>query len=202
MQYRKIICGETVIEFHNNWLGEETVIANGQLVSKKSSVYGTNHPFNVLEQGNQVRYVLRTRVNDNLAVVLDIKRNGTYIHEDLPVKFAFGTGIPQNKAKKNGLRKLNEYDLDEALDEFVVALETDPQDPEIYFHMACAYSIQEKTEEGFESLRKAVKNKLADTEMILNHDMLAFLRMHPAFEDFLHSGFSIYNKRLVAKKPE
>jgi tetratricopeptide (TPR) repeat protein len=202
MQYRKIISGETVIEFHNNWLGEETVIANGQLVSKKSSVWGTSHPFNVMEQGNQVRYVLRTRVNDNLAVVLDLKRNGVYIYEDLPVKLSFGTTKPQNRSKKNGLLKLKEYDLDDALEEFMIALETEPQDPEIYFHMACAYSIQEKTEEGFESLRKAVKYKLANTEMILNHDMLAFLRMHPAFEDFLHSGFSTYDKALVAKKPE
>ncbi len=32
---KKINIGETVFEFHNNWLGEETVIVDGQIVSKK-----------------------------------------------------------------------------------------------------------------------------------------------------------------------
>ena len=36
-----------------------------------------------------------------------------------------------------------------------------------------------------------------DTEMILNHDMLAYIRMRPAFEDFLNSGFTDYDEKLV-----
>lgn len=63
----------------------------------------------------------------------------------------------------------------------------------IEFHMACAYSILERTEEGFNCLQKAVTYGLPDTEMILNHDMIAFLRMDPAFEGFLNSGFTKYD---------
>ena len=35
--------------------------------------------------------------------------------------------------------------------------------------------------------------------MILNHDMLAFIRMHPAFENFLNSNFTKYEKGLIEK---
>jgi tetratricopeptide (TPR) repeat protein len=202
MQYRKIISGNTVIEFHNNWLGEETVIANGHLVSQKSSIMGTNHFFNVMENGDTVRFMLRTRINNNMAVVLDLKRNGILVAEDIPVSLSFGIGKSQNKLKKKGLIKLKEYDLDAALEDFIKALVEDPKDPEIFFHMACAYSVQEKAEEGFEALRNSVKNNLGDTEMILNHGMLAFLRMHPAFDDFLKSGFKKFDKSLFEKKPE
>ena len=33
--------------------------------------------------------------------------------------------------------------------------------------------------------------------MTLNHDMLAYLRMHDAFEGFLNSGFREYDPDLV-----
>ena len=72
------------------------------------------------------------------------------------------------------------------------ALKIAPKDPEIYFHMACAYSVMENTEAGFEALQKAVEYGLPDTEMILNHDMLAFLRLQEAFEEVLNSGFTKY----------
>jgi Tfp pilus assembly protein PilF len=91
---------------------------------------------------------------------------------------------------------LKEYALEAAVVELNKAADVDPDDPEIYFHLACAYSVLEKTVEGFESLKKAVENRLPNTEMILNHDMLAFLRMHEAFEDFMKSNFTEYDKSL------
>lgn len=193
MQYQKITSGNIVIEFHNNWLGEETVIVNGQVVSKKSSVWGTNHYFTISENGADVRYILTTKVVDGLQVALDLSRNGELIQENVPVKFGSMPKKPANKAKKRGLAELKEYGLETALIEFEKALEQDPNDPEIYFHMACAHSVKENTGDGFWCLKKAVDNGLADKEMILNHDMLAFIRMHPAFEDFLNSGFTEYD---------
>lgn len=66
--------------------------------------------------------------------------------------------------------------------------------------MACAYSVLERPWEGFEALKKAKELHLQDTEAILNHDMLAFLRMRDAFEGFLNSEFKAYDKNLLKKK--
>ncbi len=114
----------------------------------------------------------------------------------------YGTmpGKPKNDAKKLGITKLKDFDLEEAVIEFRKALDVDSKDPEIYFHMACAHSVLENTLEGFESLKKAVENHLPNTEMILNHDMLAYLRMHPVFEDFLNSNFTEYDVKLIEEK--
>jgi tetratricopeptide (TPR) repeat protein len=192
MQYKKIRSGDTIIEFHNNWLGEETVIINGQIVSKKSSVWGTHHHFSVFESGHQVRYVLTTKVGANLQVFLDLRRNGELIKEDVIVPY--GTmSQPKNNAKKNGVVKLKDYELEEALKDFEKALDIEPNDPEIYFHMACAYSVLEDRKSGFECLRNAVKHKLKDIDMIFKHDMLAYIRMSKAFENFVNSNFTEYD---------
>lgn len=204
MQYKKLTSGDTIIEFHNNWLGQETVIVNGQIVSKKSSVWGIHHPFQVMENGQQVNYVLTTKVNQHMQVAVDLSKNGEVIQEDVIVGFGSKSTwkTPENKAKKQGLLKLNDYDLHDALTDFEAALKISPKDPEIYFHMACAYSILEKVTEGFDCLKNAVANNLQDQEMILNHDKLAFLRMHKGFEDFLNSGFTEYDENLIAKKED
>lgn len=194
MQYQKITSGDTVIEFHNNWLGEETVIVKGQVVSKKSSIWGIDHKFSVQEKGKEVRFILTTKVDANMQVLLDLRRNGKKVVEDLPVKLGWMPKTPKNLPKQQGIQKLKEYKLEEALVDFKEALKENDEDPEIYFHMACAYSVLERTQEGFEALRKAVEHNLQNTEMILNHDMLAFLRLHDAFEGFFASGFKKYDK--------
>lgn len=200
MQYKKLTSGNVVIEFHNNWLGEETVIVNGQIVSKKSSVWGAHHDFTIMENGQKARYLLTSKVGHNMQVLLDLRKNGAIVQEDVPVDWGSKPKLPQNNLKKQGLLKLKEYDVKSALIEFEKALELEPNDPEIYFHMACAHSNLENTREGFACLKKAVENGLQHTEMILNHDMLAFLRMQDAFESFLNSGFTTYDISSVEKK--
>ena len=195
--YKKLKSGNTTIEFHNSWTGEETVIANGQVVSKKSSVWGTNHYFTVMEDSHHIRYILTTRINESLQVVLDLSRNGKLLYEGVPAQFGWKSGRPRNNAKREGLSKLQEYDLELALMDFERALEIDPEDPEIYFHMACAYSVLERTQEGFEAIKNSVACGLQDQEEILKHDMLAYLRMHEAFEGFLDSGFTEYDGGVV-----
>ena len=198
MQYKKISLGQLIIEFHNNWLGEETVIVNGQIVSKKSSVWGTNHHFKVLENGHLNRYILTTKVNEGLQVVLDLSKNGRLIKEDIPVQFSTRGFKFGNKEKKKGMAALKDYELEKAVKHLNEALKQAPKDPEIHFHLACAYSILEEGEKGFNSLKSAVHYGLKDTEKILNHDMLAFLRIQDAFEDFLNSGFTEYNSNQIS----
>jgi lactoylglutathione lyase len=199
MQYKKLTSGDTVIEFHNSWTGEETVIINGQIISKKYSVMGTHHHFSLLENGEQVKYILTTKVNASMQVFLDLRRNGEVVHGDIPLPMGTKPKLPTNTEKKKGITNLKEYDLKEAITNFEKALEIDPKDPEIYFHMACAYSIMEDTVNGFEALKNAVANKLSDVESILNHDHLAYLRMHHAFEAFLNSNFTQYDETVLKK---
>lgn len=194
MQYRKIVADETVIEFHNNWMGVETVIANGREVSRKSSVWGTSHHFSVLEEGHPTRYTLISKLTELGGVQLDLLRNGAILHEGLAVNWGSKPARVRSKAKRLGLGKLNDYDLAGALNDFEEALKTDPGDPEIYFHMACAYSVMERPIDGYEALRKSVKYGLNDKEQILTHDMLAYLRMRDAFQSFVESDFTEYDK--------
>ena len=194
MQYRKIVAGETVIEFHNNWMGVETIMANGREVSRKSSVWGTSHHFSVMEDGHPTRYTLISKLTEMGGVQLDLLRNGELLHEGLAVNWGSKPTRVRNKAKRTGLAKLNDYDLLEALKDFEEALKTDPADPEVYFHMACAYSVLERAEDGYEALRKSVKFGLNDKEEILTHDMLAYVRMRDAFEGFVASDFTEFDR--------
>ncbi len=197
MQYQKLAAGETIIEFHNNWLGEETVIINGQVVSKKSSIMGVHHPFTLLENGQEVKYVLTSKVDAALQVFLDLRRNQVIIHENIPVSFGTAPKLPKNTFKQQGIFFLKKFQLEKAITYLLQALEITPGDPEIHFHLACAYSVLEQTQAGFESLKKAVAFKLQNTEIILNHDMLAFLRLNPAFEGFFQSNFTNYDLGLM-----
>lgn len=225
MHYKKLVVGETVIEFHNSSSGVETVVANGRVVSKKSSVWGTNHYFTIQEGGRafrpmQIRYVLTSKVDSAMQVYVDLRRNGQLIEKNVPV-YKGNNGLTRtrtstpppppsrrrtvprdNKEKKKGLLLLKEYELEKALESLKKAQKFDPKDADIYFHLACIYSVLEKTEEGFEALKNAKANGFSEDESILNHDMMAYLRINAAFEDFANSGFTKYDENIVKGKKE
>lgn len=191
MHYKKLTSGNTIIEFHNNWLGEETVVVNGQVVSKKSSILGIDHPFTIMENGASARYILTSKVNDRLEVFLDLRKNRQLIQENVPVLNGAASRKPSDTSYKlSGLNKLKEFKLEEALEDFELALDKTPDDPEIYFHLACVYSVLEQPLKGFESLREAIRFGLRNQDEILTHEMLAFLRIHPEFEIFINSGYT------------
>jgi tetratricopeptide (TPR) repeat protein len=184
MQYHKFTVEKTIIEFHNSWLGEETVIVNGKLVSKKSSIMGITHPFEVHEKGIDYMYELTSEMLNDGSVILHLRRNGKLIEGNVPLKYGSRPKPPGLKAKKEGIAKLNAYAVEEAIPFFEEAIKKDENDAEAYFHLACAYSILEKPDEGFGALKKSLKLNLPNREAILSHDMLAFLRMHQDFEAF------------------
>ena len=106
MQYLKLKYNKTIIELHNNWLGEETVMVGGNPVSKKSSVYGVNHYFTVVEDGLQVKYVLTTKILDNmLSVGVDLSRNGTLIYENVKLPYGLKPKSAGQELKTKGLAK-------------------------------------------------------------------------------------------------
>lgn len=199
MYYKKLISGDNIIEFHNDWMGVETVIVNGCQVCRGTSVWGMKHHFSIIENGRNVRYILRTKVNMNMQVLVDLSRDGKLVQADVLVNFGSKPRKPQNKKKKQGLEKLRKYELETALDLFEAAIEESPRDGEIYFHMACAHSIMENVTEGYECLKKAMKYGLPHPDKILTHDMLAFLRLQDPFEAFVESNFTVYEEIAEAK---
>lgn len=192
-----------IIEVTNSWTGIESIFVNGILVSKKGSFFGTHHYFTLTEFGRPTRYTLTTKFAMNqYGVAIDLSRNGIKIKENIPVPYGKKPSNPTSNIKKGAMKKLKDFDLEGALLDFEYALEKNSSDGEIYFHMACAYSILERTEEGFYALAKSVDLGYANNDTILNHDMLAYLRMNEAFEDFLNSGFQEYDVLLVRIKEE
>jgi len=73
--------GNTRIEFDNDmWTGHENIYVNGELVSRKFSWFGTDHIFDVEEDGVWVEYVLTTGFGWN-GLTTEITRNGVPILE-------------------------------------------------------------------------------------------------------------------------
>jgi len=94
-----------------------------------------------------------------------------------------------NPFKKSGLNKYKEFDIDEAISDFTKGLEIEPKDVSLHFNLACAYSLNEEKEKSYHHLQKAVENGLKETNKILEHDDLAFIRIQPEFEAFKAASF-------------
>jgi len=61
MKIISVNIGNTNITFDNcMWTGKEYIYVNGKLVSKKFSWFGTDHVFEVEEEGVWVEYILTT----------------------------------------------------------------------------------------------------------------------------------------------
>lgn len=100
------------------------------------------------------------------------------------------TVIPKsNPYIKTGNEKYKEFDYPGALEEYTKALTLNPTDKVIHFNMSCAFSQVEDTDKSIYHLSKAVENGYNDLETIKNKDDLAFLRVQPAFQDFLQKYF-------------
>lgn len=193
MYYSKIKHKDIIIEFSNDWLGVERIFVNGQKVSEQASIFGSTHRFTRMEEGDIANYALVVRMNMMGQVLIDLFRNDMVLVHGQVAAIGSRPKNPANQNKKLGILQLREYDVDLAIDYLSTAAEQSPDDAEIYFYLACAYSIKEMVPEGYEALRVAVEKGLADTEMILQHDKLAFLRLQDAFEGFFSSDFTVYD---------
>ena len=200
MSDKKITIDNNLIEINNSWIGVQTVLVNGKVVSKKFSFLGTNHYFTIVEDGHEVEYILTTKVSSKTQrlksnqFLIDLRCEGRIIKENVLIEFGTEQKKENNKYKVIGIKFLREYEIKSAIKALKRGLAFDNNDPEIYFYLACCYSIEEKTKDGFECLKKAVENNLTDTEMILNHEMLAYIRVQDGFEAFLNSNFTKYDE--------
>lgn len=183
MYYIKYRFESTQIEFTNSFSGKETVIANGHIVSVKSSFLGTDHHFEVNEGGQETQYTLRTKIHGPTMVAIDIIRNGHFIlkNESVP----YGSRRDRHSALyKDALIKLRAFDLEAAIELFSKGLNTEPDNPDLHFYKACAHSLLEEKESAFIHLEYAIKHGLVNRNLILNEDALAFIRVTDEFEAF------------------
>lgn len=142
-----------------------------------------------------------TKVNANMQVMMDLFRDGQLLKENLCIAYGSMPQRPHLALKKSGLSHLKDFDLELALADFQEAASISPEDPELYFYMACAHSVLENAWDGFQCLKEAVARGLRAKDLILEHDMLAYLRLDPAFESFKASGFSEVEK-VYLKQPK
>ena len=97
--------------------------------------------------------------------------------------------IRSNPFKKSGLKKYKEYDIEEAIIDFEKGLKLQPNDIALHFNLACSFSLLENTEKAYYHIGKCVDYGFTDTNKILTHEDLAFMRIQPEFEEFKANGF-------------
>jgi len=108
-----------------------------------------------------------------------------------------------NPFKVSGLKKYKYFDLEHAIEDLNKALLVDDTDSQIYFTLACSYSLQENPDAAYLNLQKAVNTGMKDLTKINSEDNLAFLRTHKDFEAFKENGYQqTRTARLSAPKGE
>lgn len=93
--------------------------------------------------------------------------------------------------KRSGIEKFRDYDYEGAIDDFLQALEIEPNDPATHFNLACSYSILEDEAGAFEHLDLAVANGFNQFDKIKNHDALSFIRTQPKFDEFVKNDYRL-----------
>ncbi len=105
-----------------------------------------------------------------------------------------------NPYKSTGLKKYKDFEIEEAIDDFVKGLEIEPKDISLHFNLACAYSMTEEADKSLFHLSQAIKYGFKDFEKIRTHDDLAFLRIQPEYEKFDENGFKLDSVKIEPNK--
>jgi TM2 domain-containing membrane protein YozV len=96
-----------------------------------------------------------------------------------------------NPFKTSGLKKYKDFDIEHAVEDLNKSLLVNDTDSEVYFTLACCYSLMEKPDEAYSNLQKAVNTGLKDLSKIETTDNLAFIRTHKDFESFKENGYQL-----------
>lgn len=101
-----------------------------------------------------------------------------------------------NPYKKSGVRKFRAGQYDEALADFLRALEENSEDMAVHFNLACCYSLKHDVQKSLFHLGKAVEYGFWDFEKIHEHEALEYIRNTEAFDSFVANDY-----RLVQELP-
>jgi tetratricopeptide (TPR) repeat protein len=99
-----------------------------------------------------------------------------------------------NPYAQSGIKKYKDFELEEAIEDFIKGLEINPADVALHFNIACAYSLTEQSEKAIKHLDKAVELGFTDFDRIRTHDDLAYVRIQPEFEEFADANFRLVPK--------
>ena len=102
--------------------------------------------------------------------------------------------------KQWGIKKFRDFDTKGAIEDFKKGLKLSPQDKALHFNIACAYSLEEKAYESFYHLEQAVNFGFTDTDKILSHEALAYIRVLPEFELFQKNRYRSSEEWLLKLK--
>ncbi len=97
----------------------------------------------------------------------------------------------RNPFKKSALEKYEKYDFKGAISDFRKALDISPDDPELHFDIAKAYSLNENKDLAFRHLDTAVQYGLKDPNKIDKDEDLAYIRIQPEYESFKKNNYRI-----------
>ncbi|MDQ3140657.1 MAG: NINE protein [Bacteroidota bacterium] len=100
--------------------------------------------------------------------------------------------------KQTGIKKFKDYEIKEAIEEFKMGLSLNPEDKALHFNIACAYSLNENALDAFIHLDKTVALGFSETNRIMTHESLAYVRVLPEFEDFKNNAFRL-NSSIVER---
>jgi len=87
-----------------------------------------------------------------------------------------------NPYKASGIQRYKAYEYEEAIEDFLKVLETEPNDISVHFNLSCANSLLEQKEEAYYHLNRTIELGFKDYHRIRNHDALAYLRLQPEYE--------------------
>lgn len=97
--------------------------------------------------------------------------------------------LSNNKVYKDGIKLFDDYRYREALEQFKIVFQTNSNNPELLFWMACCNALLEQKEELFHNLESAIKNGFKDFERIRTTDALAYFRIQKEYDAIEASGF-------------
>ena len=100
----------------------------------------------------------------------------------------------RNPFKKSALEKFENYDFKGAIEDYRKALDISPDDPELHYQIAKAYSLNEEKKLAFRHLDTAVRLGLKNPGKIDKDEDLAFIRIQPVYESFKANGYVLEGK--------
>jgi len=93
--------------------------------------------------------------------------------------------------KGRAIKKFRQQRYEEAIEDFLAALDIKYDDAPTHFNLACCYSLLEEAGQSFFHLNKAVELGFDRFEKIHEHHALAFVREQPEFETFVYNNYKM-----------
>ncbi len=93
--------------------------------------------------------------------------------------------------RKAGEKAFENFDLEQAIEQFEQVIKLKPKDQRAHFRLACSYSLIEKPERAFFHLDRAVRLGWNDRDRLENEDALAYIRIQPLWETFVKNGYRL-----------